>query len=65
MTCKACYFVHPPMQSCGTAKRLREAGTQAVVQESPKVVPEAVGRPKFDRTAYQREYMRVWRLKAK
>ncbi len=25
MTCRACHHDHPPLQSCGTAARLREA----------------------------------------
>ena len=56
---------HKECRSSVDASKSGERGTSGVREASGQVLRAAVkgvaGGPKFDRTAYQRQYMRVWR----
>ena len=53
------------MQVIGRLRRAqpRNADTMAVCDALEKMLQTAAGKAKFDKTTYQREYMRKWRAK--
>ena len=79
LTCVLCGRAHLPSEPCGRDTegglgrrgRAREVGALTTVDEPLTRAPDAGARRPgrraggFDRAAYQREYMRVWRARRK
>jgi len=71
--CKSCGFEHSPLLTCSRAARIaafheEQAKRQVpaiLVRQKPPAVSLTIVKPKFDRAAYQREYMRKKREAAK
>jgi hypothetical protein len=69
MKCKACGLEHSPLMRCEVYRRIVEAtqvADSASVEDgipSNPISPLTTPAPKFDKRAYQREYMRAYRKK--
>jgi hypothetical protein len=61
--CLFCETRHWPWQPCPKAKEFAAASAVAKTELVRKAIGVPRNKGKFDRNAYQREYMRKWRKK--